>query len=525
MDLAESVQKLRSLVHQSLDHGGAFNSCFFADKLVTLTAGRPSDVLLLAKAHFSMGDHRQALDALRKYGLLESDPPADMSASDASSASAAGEFASSPASPGFQGPSEGDGLAGTPGLSRAERHASSALRSPGPRSASSAPSSGLDFLRQRKDASPFSTSGALQGSTSNPEFSFDGDYSFSDSQEPDAATSSGVTSGGGGSASGGRGAGSGSGGQWACVVCTFLNGAADAACAMCSTPGPSEEERMAMASPPPRAAAPFDPTHMPPQPANTSGGDGVFFQHETRDRKSAGPMAGGAESTASSWVGVAGVAVARDSLALQALWLGGQCLAVLGDDDECAELLLRAVGGEHGAEAAAHVALRTAKAVNAQKRFQGVKAPVSPPAGSEGQSTGLSPAAGQRRAPVLVGVDLRACCCALLGKVLAKADKYDRAVHWLATALRIDPYCSEAFEVGREGGRARQDFPKDQCVLTRSRFAGALDPGVAPAAVERRGGGAARVPPLARRRRRLAEGPLRRPPHHAPLAPFQRPSG
>jgi hypothetical protein len=49
------------------------------------------------------------------------------------------------------------------------------------------------------------------------------------------------------------------------------------------------------------------------------------------------------------------------------------------------------------------------------------------------------------------GLDLRACCCALMGKVLAKQDKFERAVFWLATALRIDPACLDAFEclVGR----------------------------------------------------------------------------
>jgi hypothetical protein len=51
--------KLRALVRLSLENGSAFNSRFFADKLVSITAGRPVDVLLLARAHVAMGDHRQ----------------------------------------------------------------------------------------------------------------------------------------------------------------------------------------------------------------------------------------------------------------------------------------------------------------------------------------------------------------------------------------------------------------------------------------------------------------------------------
>ena len=31
-------------------------------------------------------------------------------------------------------------------------------------------------------------------------------------------------------------------------------------------------------------------------------------------------------------------------------------------------------------------------------------------------------------------------------KVLAKNDSLDRAIHWLAAALRIDPYATEAFD-------------------------------------------------------------------------------
>jgi hypothetical protein len=54
-------------------------------------------------------------------------------------------------------------------------------------------------------------------------------------------------------------------------------------------------------------------------------------------------------------------------------------------------------------------------------------------------------------------LDLRACCCALLGAVLAKNDSLDRAAHWLAAAVRIDPYAADAFDTlvrGEGGGHA-----------------------------------------------------------------------
>ena len=55
--------KLRSPVKQALDDGVYFNACAFADKLVTLSAGLPEDVLLLARCHVAQGDYRQALEA------------------------------------------------------------------------------------------------------------------------------------------------------------------------------------------------------------------------------------------------------------------------------------------------------------------------------------------------------------------------------------------------------------------------------------------------------------------------------
>ena len=57
--MAGPVEKLRALVHRALEDGVFFNACTFADKLVTLSCGEPEDVLLLARAHVAMGDHRQ----------------------------------------------------------------------------------------------------------------------------------------------------------------------------------------------------------------------------------------------------------------------------------------------------------------------------------------------------------------------------------------------------------------------------------------------------------------------------------
>lgn len=135
----------------------------------------------------------------------------------------------------------------------------------------------------------------------NPDFSFDGDYSFSDSHptaeqdarrnhgqshnlndesvdmcspSPSAAGGAaspsspssmqipgdddddeeeGAAAAGAGSAGTGGGGGDGDGGAgvgregcgWPCVVCTFVNEADHAQCSMCSTPGPPLEERHA----------------------------------------------------------------------------------------------------------------------------------------------------------------------------------------------------------------------------------------------------------------------------------------
>ena len=58
---------------QALNDGIFFSACTFADKLVTMSAGHPEDVLLLARCHVGQGSYRQALEALRKYRLFDPD--------------------------------------------------------------------------------------------------------------------------------------------------------------------------------------------------------------------------------------------------------------------------------------------------------------------------------------------------------------------------------------------------------------------------------------------------------------------
>jgi hypothetical protein len=54
-----ATTKLRTLVRAALANGVFYNACALADKLVSMSAGKPDDVLLLARTYVSMGDHRQ----------------------------------------------------------------------------------------------------------------------------------------------------------------------------------------------------------------------------------------------------------------------------------------------------------------------------------------------------------------------------------------------------------------------------------------------------------------------------------
>ncbi len=58
------VSKLRNIVRCALADGVLATAQALADKLVTMT-GRPDDVLLAARAHVAMGDHRQVKN--KKY--------------------------------------------------------------------------------------------------------------------------------------------------------------------------------------------------------------------------------------------------------------------------------------------------------------------------------------------------------------------------------------------------------------------------------------------------------------------------
>ena len=62
---------LRQLVKDCLAKHLYDGAAFFADKLVTLSAGLPEDVLLLARCHVAQGDYRQALEAIRPEEIIE----------------------------------------------------------------------------------------------------------------------------------------------------------------------------------------------------------------------------------------------------------------------------------------------------------------------------------------------------------------------------------------------------------------------------------------------------------------------
>eukprot|EP00197_Chlamydomonas_leiostraca_P013425 CAMPEP_0202878920 /NCGR_PEP_ID=MMETSP1391-20130828/32933_1 /ASSEMBLY_ACC=CAM_ASM_000867 /TAXON_ID=1034604 /ORGANISM="Chlamydomonas leiostraca, Strain SAG 11-49" /LENGTH=229 /DNA_ID=CAMNT_0049561209 /DNA_START=12 /DNA_END=697 /DNA_ORIENTATION=+ len=73
MALDEQCQRLRDLVHNSISDHLYASAIFYADKLVTLTNGAPSDVYLLAEAYFISQQHRRALALLRRDGMIEQD--------------------------------------------------------------------------------------------------------------------------------------------------------------------------------------------------------------------------------------------------------------------------------------------------------------------------------------------------------------------------------------------------------------------------------------------------------------------
>lgn len=64
-------KKLRQLAQDALSKRLPGRACFYADKLVRLTAGRlPEDVVLLGRAHYQARANRKAVHVLEKYGLL-----------------------------------------------------------------------------------------------------------------------------------------------------------------------------------------------------------------------------------------------------------------------------------------------------------------------------------------------------------------------------------------------------------------------------------------------------------------------
>ena len=91
---------------------------------------------------------------------------------------------------------------------------------------------------------------------------------------------------------------------------------------------------------------------------------------------------------------------------------------------------------------------RTPKALRQQRGGSGGSGGSSrrPPLSSSSSSSNHPLAHFNGRAGGSEALDLRACCCALLGRVFDKRDKATKAVCWLTLALRVDPYCADAFE-------------------------------------------------------------------------------
>ncbi|KAG8464771.1 hypothetical protein KFE25_010139 [Diacronema lutheri] len=65
-----SLDRLRSIVADSLGKHMYANAIFFADKLVSMSNGDPDDVYRLAQAYYYTRQHRRALRLLRAHGLV-----------------------------------------------------------------------------------------------------------------------------------------------------------------------------------------------------------------------------------------------------------------------------------------------------------------------------------------------------------------------------------------------------------------------------------------------------------------------
>lgn len=67
--MGDSLDRLRSIVADSLGKHMYANAIFFADKLVSMSNGDPDDVYRLAQAYYYTRQHRRALHLLRTHGL------------------------------------------------------------------------------------------------------------------------------------------------------------------------------------------------------------------------------------------------------------------------------------------------------------------------------------------------------------------------------------------------------------------------------------------------------------------------
>jgi hypothetical protein len=254
----------------------------------------------------------------------------------------------------------------------------------------------------------------------NPDFSFEGEYSFTDDNNPKL-----VGGGGGLFASSDRQlSGEDESGEvsmeevsspptgWSCVVCTFLNSPEDATCSMCFTPGPPEEERLetvkvmqpksAMKSSSRGGGSTFSSfsgngtpqsknMHTPGTvraPHSLPGTPISALQSPNLDPFPAPSpcsdvQAGGSGYDSSGELGRSRLQQQRSmletnrlplnsnlqptfrtDLSLKLNLLAAQCMHIIGEDDDCVNTLTRALGGVSGAEHAASIAAREAKQHN-----------------------------------------------------------------------------------------------------------------------------------------------------------------
>lgn len=68
---ARRLVRLREVVRDALENDMAATAAWYADKLVTLSQGKPEDVLLLARSYFASGDYARAARVLRAHKTFD----------------------------------------------------------------------------------------------------------------------------------------------------------------------------------------------------------------------------------------------------------------------------------------------------------------------------------------------------------------------------------------------------------------------------------------------------------------------